>query len=150
MYMANQIKSNADLFVKNHNIIFDIKHTKDLVKKRLENCQSKLEEAMSKNLVKIISEYEIVFPGGRYSIMAEKAMLKILEFENKTISFFELSELDPIIVNQILKAYSDFSEDKESPIDKSSQPSITVCYPSENSTLWDYAQKYNFLSQNNL
>ena len=113
MYMANQIKSNADLFVKNHNIIFDIKHTKDLVKKRLENCQSKLEEAMSKNLVKIISEYEIVFPGGRYSIMAEKAMLKILEFENKTISFFELSELDPIIVNQILKAYSEFSEDKE-------------------------------------
>ena len=40
---------------------------------------------------------------------------------------------------------SDFSEDKESPIDKSSQPSITVCYPSENSTLWDYAQKYNTL-----
>ncbi len=38
---------------------------------------------------------------------------------------------------------SDFSEDKNSPIDKSSQPSIVVCYPSKGETLWDYAVKYN-------
>ena len=113
MYMANQIKSNADLYVKNQDIIFDIKRIKEYVRKRLENCQSKLEEAMSKNLVKVISEYEILYPGGRYSVVAERAMLKILEFDNRNISFHDLSELDPIIVNQILKAYSEFSEDKE-------------------------------------
>lgn len=38
---------------------------------------------------------------------------------------------------------TDFTEDKNSTIDKSSQPSITVCYPSENACLWDYAVKYN-------
>lgn len=113
MYIANQIKSNADLFVKNQNIIFDIKRIKEYIRKRLENCQSKLEEAMNKNLVKVISEYEIAFPGGHYSIPAEKAMLKVLEFENKNISITDLSEQEPLIVNQILKAYSEFSEDKE-------------------------------------
>ncbi len=38
---------------------------------------------------------------------------------------------------------TDFSEDKNSPVDKSSQPSITVCYPDGSATLWDYAVKYN-------
>lgn len=38
---------------------------------------------------------------------------------------------------------SDFNEDKSSPIDKSTQPSITVCYPDGKLSLWDYAVKYN-------
>ena len=38
---------------------------------------------------------------------------------------------------------TDFAIDKSSPIDKSSQSGIVVCYPDGNMTLWDYAVKYN-------
>ena len=42
-----------------------------------------------------------------------------------------------------LNIVSAFSEDKSAPKDKSSQASITVCYPTPDKTLWDYAVKYN-------
>ena len=42
---------------------------------------------------------------------------------------------------------SDFTLDKSNPIDKSSQPGVVVCYPSENMSLWDYAVKYNTTCQ---
>lgn len=113
MYMANQICSNETLCVKSNTVYFDIVRIKEYVRKRLEECQTKLEEALRKNLVKVISEYEIVYPDGRYSIPAEKAMLKVLDIDKKSMSFYELSELEPIMINQILKAYSEYSEDKK-------------------------------------
>ena len=42
-----------------------------------------------------------------------------------------------------LSVINDFNEDKSSPIDKSSQASVTVCYCDGKSSLWDYAVKYN-------
>ncbi len=42
---------------------------------------------------------------------------------------------------------SDFAEDKASPIDKSAQPGIIVCYPDGSKTMWDYAVKYNTTCQ---
>ena len=111
--MANQICSNETLCVKSNTVYFDIVRIKEYVRKRLEECQTKLEEALRKNLVKVISEYEIVYPDGRYSIPAEKAMLKVLDIDKKSMSFYELSELEPIMINQILKAYSEYSEDKK-------------------------------------
>lgn len=48
-----------------------------------------------------------------------------------------------LIKHSPVTVVSDFSEDKSLPIDKSSQPSITVCYPQSNTCLWDYAVKYN-------
>ena len=38
---------------------------------------------------------------------------------------------------------TEFQEDKNSPLDKTMQPSITVCYPDKSMSLWDYAVKYN-------
>ena len=38
---------------------------------------------------------------------------------------------------------TDFSLDTNSPIKKSSQPSIVVYYPDSNSDIWDIAKKYN-------
>lgn len=113
MYMANQIRSNETLCVKNSTVFFDIVRIKEYVQKRLEECQAKLEDAMKKNLIKVVSEYEIVYPDGRYSIPAEKAMLKVLDIDKKSMSFYELSELEPIMINQILKAYFEYSEDKK-------------------------------------
>jgi hypothetical protein len=113
MYMANKIKSNESLCVKNSSILFDFKRIKEYVQKRLENCQSKLEEAMSKNLIKVVSEYEIIYPNGHYSIPAERAMLKVLDLDIKSVYANELSELEPLMINQIIKAYSEYSEDKE-------------------------------------
>lgn len=48
-----------------------------------------------------------------------------------------------MIVGEEVSFIEDFKEDKNSPVDKSSQPSIIVCYPSEGADLWDYACKYN-------
>lgn len=42
---------------------------------------------------------------------------------------------------------TDFILDKNSPIDKSSQPGVVVCYPSGDMSLWDYAVKYNTTCQ---
>lgn len=42
-----------------------------------------------------------------------------------------------------LRVITDFSEDRNSPLDKSGQASITVCYPDSSQGLWDYAVKYN-------
>ncbi|MBO5369372.1 MAG: DUF3794 domain-containing protein [Clostridia bacterium] len=45
--------------------------------------------------------------------------------------------------NRKLGVINDFKVDKNSPVEKSSQPSIVVCYPSETGDLWDFAKKYN-------
>lgn len=66
-------------------------------------------------------------------------VLSSSEIQTRTV--LKISAAQMCYVSQNL--VSDFSEDKASPIDKSGQASITVCYPSDNSTLWDYAQKYN-------
>jgi len=38
---------------------------------------------------------------------------------------------------------TNFLLDKNIPVDKSNQPGVTVCYPCEGLSLWDYAVKYN-------
>ena len=53
---------------------------------------------------------------------------------------------DQIMLSPV-SVVSDFTEDKSSPIDKSNQPSIIVCYPQDGSTLWDYALKYSTTSE---
>ncbi len=61
--------------------------------------------------------------------------------EIQTRTVLRLS-VDMITTEQI-SLIDDFKEDKKAPVDKSSQPSIIVCYPTEGEELWDYACKYN-------
>ncbi len=42
---------------------------------------------------------------------------------------------------------TDFSSDKNSPTDKSVQPSIVVCYPSDSLDIWNIAKKHNTTSE---
>ncbi len=48
-----------------------------------------------------------------------------------------------MIINEQISLIEDFKEDKKTPVDKSAQPSIIVCYPDDGADLWDYACKYN-------
>jgi len=61
------------------------------------------------------------------------------EIQTRSVIKLGLSMLKPHYLNIV----SDFNCDLSSPIDKSTQPSITVCYPSSDEKLWDYAVKYN-------
>ncbi len=42
-----------------------------------------------------------------------------------------------------LSLITDFKIDKDNPVEKSSQPSIVVCYPESECDLWEIAKKYN-------
>ncbi|MBO7289737.1 MAG: DUF3794 domain-containing protein [Clostridia bacterium] len=66
-------------------------------------------------------------------------VLSSSEIQTRTVLKISAAQMSYISQNLV----SDFAEDKASPIDKSSQASITVCYPSGSETLWEYAQKYN-------
>lgn len=94
--------------------------------------------------------YEIDFP---YDGAQDNT---IFDMSVSTVNYsYVLSGSNEIQVRIVLKAslgahtsynvnvITDFSEDKSAPVDKSSQPSVTVCYPDGTASLWDYAVKYN-------
>jgi len=79
--------------------------------------------------------YDVSVTAQNYSYVLSSSS----EIQTRIVLKVSAGEIDYLPLNIV----SSLSEDKSSPIDKSSQASITVCYPTEDKTLWDYAVKYN-------